>query len=179
MKEKIDALIVVEGKSDVAYLSSYFDCEFVTTNGSDIPESTIKYLKEAKANGKNIVVLTDPDAPGKRIRDVLDQNIPGLSHSFIEKKFAVKNGKVGVAECDINEVKRALQNQYQPKTTNVTTLCMDELYDLGLTGCREAEELRNKVSSKLSLGYVNAKTLLKRLNSLGITREQLEKIINE
>ena len=179
MKEKIDALIVVEGKSDVAYLSNYFDGEFVTTNGSDVPEETIKYLKEAKANGKNVVVLTDPDAPGKRIRDVLDQNIPGLSHSFIEKKFAIKNGKVGVAECDIDEVKRALKNQYQNKTTIKTHICMDELYDLGLTGCRESEELRNKVSSKSSLGYVNAKTLLKRLNSLGITREQLEKIINE
>ena len=179
MKEKIDALIVVEGKSDVALLSNYFDSEFVTTNGSDIPASTIEYLKEAKANGKNIIVLTDPDSPGKRIRDVLDQNIPNLKHAFIEKKFAVKNGKVGVAECDIDEIKRSLENLYQNKLVENPQLCMDELYDLGLTGSKYSEELRNKVSSKLSLGYVNAKTLLKRLNSLGITRDQLEKIIND
>ena len=127
MKEKIDALIVVEGKSDVALLSNYFDCEFVTTNGSDIPASTIEYLKEAKANGKNIIVLTDPDSPGKRIRDVLDQNIPNLKHAFIEKKFAVKNGKVGVAECDIDEIKRSLENLYQNKPVENPRLCMDEL----------------------------------------------------
>ena len=91
MKEKIDALIVVEGKSDVALLSNYFDCEFVTTNGSDIPGGTIEYLKTAKQNGKNIVVLTDPDSPGKRIRDILDQNIPELSHAFIENDEEERN----------------------------------------------------------------------------------------
>lgn len=179
MKEKIDALIVVEGKSDVSLLSNYFDCEFVTTNGSDIPETTIKYLKEAKANGKNIIVLTDPDSPGKRIRDVLDENITDLKHAFIEKKYAIKNGKVGVAECDIDEIKRALKNLYQNKPVTKTYISMDELYDLGLAGSKDSAILREKVSSKLSLGYVNAKTLLKRLNSLEITKEKLEKIINE
>lgn len=179
MKQIIDGVLVVEGKSDVAYLSNYLECEFVTTNGSDVPTETIKYLKELKDNGKNIIVLTDPDSPGKRIRDILDQQIPDLKHCFIEKKFAVKNGKVGVAECDIDEIKRAISNQFQNKKCDSVSITMNELHELGLSGENNSRELREKVSSKLHLGYINAKTLLKRLNSLQITKEKLEKIINE
>jgi ribonuclease M5 len=47
---------------------------------------------------RTVVVLTDPDAPGKRIRDLLDEHIPGLLHAFIPKEKAIKHHKVGVAE---------------------------------------------------------------------------------
>lgn len=179
MKEIIDGVIVVEGKSDVALLSNYFECEYVTTNGSDIPQETITYLKEISKRNKKIIVLTDPDSPGKRIRDILDNEIEGLYHCFISKEFAVKNGKVGVAECDIDEIKRALKNQFKQTTNEKPTLFMEDLYDLELCGQSNSKELREKVSSKFNLGFANAKTLLKRLNSVNITKEQLEKIINE
>ena len=58
------AILVVEGATDVAFLSSFLDAEFVTTNGSDVPRETIEYLKEA-VKRKNVVVLTDPDYPGR------------------------------------------------------------------------------------------------------------------
>ncbi|MCR5332690.1 MAG: ribonuclease M5 [Bacilli bacterium] len=179
MKEKLDSILVVEGKSDVSYLSAYFDCEFVTTNGSDVPNETIEYLKEAQRNRKDIIVLTDPDSPGKRIRDILDENIPNLKHCFIEKKYAVKNNKVGVAECDIDEIKRSLKCYFVNKRSEKVSITMPELYQLGLCGDKNSKELREKVSKKLNLGYVNAKTLLKRLNSLEIDKEKLEGIINE
>ena len=179
MKQTIDAVIVVEGVSDFALLSNYYDCEFVTTNGSDVPQETITYLKELKKQGKNIIVLTDPDSPGKRIRDILDQEIENLSHAYIEKKFAIKNGKVGVAEADINEIQNALNNLFQNTNPKTCSISMEELYELGLCGQANSKELREKASTKLHLGYVNAKTLLKRLNSRGINKEKLEKIINE
>ena len=43
---RIDGVIVVEGKSDVAFLSNFIDTEFVTTNGSEISKDTIEYLKK-------------------------------------------------------------------------------------------------------------------------------------
>lgn len=179
MKEVIDAVIVVEGKSDVALLSNYFDCEFVTTNGSDVPQTTIDYLKVLSKQNKKIIILTDPDSPGKRIRDILDKEIPGLSHSFISKERAIKNGKVGVAECDIDEIKRSLKNLYEPKENKNPKLKMNDLYDLGLCGQENSTKLRDKLSKKLNLGYTNGKTLLKRLNSLDLTKEKLESIIHE
>jgi len=96
-KTKINAIIVVEGVTDVAFLTSFIDAELVSTNGSDVPVSTIAYLKE-QSKIKPIVVLTDPDSPGQKIRAKLDEHIVNLRHCFIDKKNAVRDGKVGVAE---------------------------------------------------------------------------------
>ena len=40
MKYFVDGIIVVEGISDVAFLSEFIEAEFVTTNGSEIPTET-------------------------------------------------------------------------------------------------------------------------------------------
>lgn len=178
MKRFLNAILVVEGKSDVSYLSNFIDAEYVITNGSEISSDTINYLKKAKEI-KDIIVLTDPDSPGKRIRDILDNEISGLKHSYIRKEFAVKHNKVGVAECDINEVFHALDNLFENKVTYKETISFSDLYDLQLSGNINSLELRNKVCRKLSIGFSNTKTLYKKLNMLGISKKDLEKIINE
>ncbi|MCQ2792927.1 MAG: ribonuclease M5 [Bacilli bacterium] len=176
--KKLDCVLVVEGKSDVSYLSNYIDAEFIITNGSEISDETINYIKKIK-EVKEVVVLVDPDSPGKRIRDILDQNINGLKHCFIRKEFAIKNGKVGVAECEINEIFKALDNMFVLKKEYVESISYSDLYELNLIGCNNSKELRNKLSYKLSLGYVNAKTLYKRLNSLNISKNKIEELLNE
>ena len=178
MKTKLDSIIVVEGKSDVSYLSNYFDAEFVITNGSDIPLSTIEYLKKA-SDSKKIVVLTDPDSPGKRIRQILDNEIPNLKHCYINKEHAIKKNKVGVAECDIDEIKRALNNEFSNKKPLKNVITSLDLLDLGLEGDVNSKCLREKLSRKLTLGHNNAKSLLKKLNSLQLNKEDIRKILYE
>ena len=174
MKKHIDGVLVVEGKSDVSFLSNYIDAEFVITNGSDIPNETIEYLKNVSKR-KKIYVLTDPDSPGKRIRDVLDENIPNLNHAFISKEKSIKCGKVGVAEGDITEILEALKNAITTNKDNKGCLTTNDLYELGLLGKEDSKEKREIVSKKLHLGHSNGKTLLKRLNYLGISKEELKK----
>ena len=82
MKKIINGIIVVEGKTDVAFLSEFIDAEFVITNGSEIPQKTIEYLQKSSEN-RDIFVLTDPDSPGKRIRDILDLKIKNLKLKII------------------------------------------------------------------------------------------------
>ncbi len=178
MKTKIDSIIVVEGKSDIAYLSNYFDAEFVSTNGSDVPASVIEYLKKV-SECKKIIVLTDPDTPGKRIRQILDNEIPNLTHCYINKEYAIKKNKVGVAECDIDEIVRALNNEFSNvKQTNNTITSLD-MFELGLEGTNNSKQLREKLSKSLSLGHNNAKSLLKKLNILQLNKEDIRKIIYE
>lgn len=178
MKKVLNCILVVEGKSDVSYLSSYYDAEYVITNGSEISLKTIEYLKKC-AGTKEIVVLTDPDFPGKRIRDVLDSHIPNLKHCFIHKEFAVKHGKVGVAECDIAEIERALSHLFVNKTNINNSINVSDLYRLKLCGDSNSSLLRQKVSDVLNLGFTNAKTFCKRLNSMNIELSELERIVNE
>lgn len=176
MKDKINGIIVVEGKTDVALLSNYFDTEFVITNGSAIPEDTIKYL-ENMSFLKDIYVLTDPDSPGKKIRDILGARIKNLKHCFIKKELSIKHGKVGVAEGDIEDIKNALKNALKYSEEEKGSLTMFDLVKLGLTGNDNSDEIREKVSLKLNLGHCNAKTFLKRANYAKITYKEIEEII--
>lgn len=173
MKTKINGVIVVEGKSDVAFLDEFIDAEFVITNGSEISTKTIDYLKKVAQN-RDIFVLTDPDSPGKRIRDILDENISGLHHCFVNKEVSIKHGKVGVAESTKEEVLKSLEHSFLTKEIPTGNLTMSDLYSLGLAGSEEANRKRNEVLMKLHLGYCNAKTFLKRVNNNGITIEELK-----
>lgn len=174
MKKVINGIVVVEGKSDVALLSNYIDVEFVITNGSEISKSTIDYLK-LKSSTTKIYVLTDPDSPGKRIRDILDQNIDGLIHCFIKKESSIKHGKVGVAEGDIKEILESLSVGITSNKNSLGKLTMDDLYELGYVGHENSTLRRKRLSSELHLGFCNGKTLLKRLNYLGISKDELMK----
>ena len=82
MKDIFNGIIVVEGKTDVSVLSSFLDAEYVITNGSAIDNDVLDYLLSRSKNTQ-IVVLTDPDMPGKRIRDIIEARIPNVSHCFI------------------------------------------------------------------------------------------------
>ena len=173
---KINGAIVVEGKSDVCFLSSFIDAEFVITNGSDIPSETIDYLKNISKD-KEIYVLTDPDSPGERIRKVLDEKIPNLKHCFIKKENSIKNGKVGVAESTKEEIQNALKNAIQTKNGNIGSLTMSDLILLGLSGEKDSLEKREQIAEKLHLGHCNAKTFLKRLNYCNINIDELKKLL--
>lgn len=170
---KIDGIIVVEGKSDVSFLSSFINAEFVTTNGSEISKETIDYLKESIKN-KDIYVLTDPDSSGERIRKILNENISGLKHCFINKENSIKKGKVGVAESTKEEILNALSNVVSVNDKNIGSLTLNDLVTIGLCGDKDSEEKRNKVAKDLNLGHCNAKTFLKRLNYRGISIEELK-----
>ena len=173
---KINGIVVVEGKSDIAFLSNFIDAEFVITNGSDIPSDTIAYLKQASKN-KEIYVLTDPDYPGERIRKILDENIDGLQHCFVNKEHSINNGKVGVAESTKEEVEKALANAVKTSKENKGTLTMEDLMNLCLTGCDDSSIKRDKVSKAFNLGHCNAKVLLKRLNYCGINIDDIKKAL--
>lgn len=176
MKEKINGIIVVEGKTDVAFLSQFLDAEFVITNGSEISEKTIEYLKNHREN-RDIFVLTDPDSPGKRIRDILDSEIPNLKHCFVSKEKSIKHNKVGVAESTKDEVLNALKNYISVSKNPTGNIKMSELVNLGLVGEPNSENLRLKICEKYHLGYCNAKTFLKRLNNCGITLDEIKETL--
>ncbi|MDY6003067.1 MAG: ribonuclease M5 [Bacilli bacterium] len=175
MKDIFNGIIVVEGKTDVSVLSSFLDAEYVITNGSAIDNDVLNYLLSRSKNTQ-IVVLTDPDMPGKRIRDIIEAKIPNVSHCFIEKKYAIKKNKVGVAECDINYLKECLNHIITYQEKRINNLSMKDLYELKLTGSGSNDN-KNKIASIYHLGRVNSKTLLKRLNGIGVTKEQLKELL--
>lgn len=175
---KTNAVIVVEGKTDVDFLSSFIDADFVTTNGSAVSEETLDYLT-ALSTTRDIIILTDPDAPGKRIRDTVSNRIPTAKHAFVPKEKAIRGKKVGIAETDKQTILEALENIVSNSPRPGTQIKASDLFELGLMGGENSAALRNRVSTALHLGPTNAKTFLKRANALGLTRAQLEDAIHE
>ena len=173
-KIQYPAIIVVEGTSDEALISSFMDADIVVTNGSDVPRETIEYLKEAKKK-RDIVVLTDPDC----IRDILNREIPGLLHAFVLKEHAIKHHKVGVAESSKEDVLDALSHIVPTASSDRGKLTMADLVELGLMGEDNSSSKRAKLERVLHLGHTNAKTLLKRVNALALTKEELQEALEQ
>jgi ribonuclease M5 len=175
--KKYPALIVVEGKTDKDLIESFLDADIVTTNGSEVSRETIDFIKAASIK-RSVVVLTDPDAPGKRIRDILNNNIPGLLHAYIPKEKAIKHHKVGVAESSKDIILEALDNLIPSSARPSSTITPEDLYDLGLIGQENSVQIRHGLELKLHLGHTNGKSFLKRCQQLGLTRKDLEDALN-
>jgi ribonuclease M5 len=177
MKLKMNALIVVEGVKDVQKLTPLIEADFVTTNGSALSAEVIEFIRQAKTKGREVIVFTDPDFPGEKIRQSLEQAIPGLTHAFVEKKFAISHGKVGVAEATEVAILQALSQKLTPHPDIRGSLTMQDLAKLGFVGDQHAAILREKTNQHFHLGPCNVKTMLKRLNVLGIGYDELKAIL--
>ena len=174
----MEDIIVVEGTHDVIKIhEAYPNAKCVITNGSEISIETMNYIKELSKN-HNIIVFTDPDHPGERIRSKIEEIVPNCKHAFIRKKDAhsSNNKKLGVEHATKEVIIECLENVYENNASNETITNLD-LFDLGLTGKKDSALLRDKISDKLNIGRPNNKTFLKRLNLIGITRKNLEEII--
>lgn len=181
MNMDTNAIIVVEGKMDKDLILSFLSCDIVTTNGSAVSRETINLIKELKKTRK-VIVLTDPDAPGKRIRDILNHEVPGLLNAFVPKKKAIKGHKVGVAECSKETILEALSNLLPPldgdkKTT--PSLTSSDLFELGLLGGEEAKKKRDFIQEKFHLGECNGKTMLKRCLMMGLSKAMLKEALGD
>ena len=169
MKIYLNGILVVEGKEDASYLSNYIASEIVTTNGFEIPKETISYLKN-----KKVIVFTDPDEAGLKIRQRLNELLPAAINVEIDIKKCIRNTKNGVAECDINEVLTKLKPYYANQIDSKSDITINDLYNLGLMNNKD---LRDRVCKELNLGRCNAKTMYKRLLNNNIKLEQLCEII--
>ena len=81
---KIKEIIVVEGRDDTNRVKEAVDCDTFETNGSALTKKKIErliYLEKTRG----IIVLTDPDYAGKRIRNIIEKNIPTAKHAYISK----------------------------------------------------------------------------------------------
>ena len=91
----------------------------------------------------------------------------------------IKNHKkVGIEHAPLEDIKEAL-NQYIDKDIEQGSLTNVDMLDLGLNGNSNASRLREQIANKLNIGRPNAKTFLKRINALNISKDKLLELIGE
>jgi len=69
-KMKIKEIIVVEGRDDTNRVKEAIDCDTFETNGSALTKKKIERLIFLEKT-RGLIVLTDPDYAGKRIRNII------------------------------------------------------------------------------------------------------------
>jgi|694.fasta_scaffold06626_13 ribonuclease M5 len=176
-KQIIDAVIVVEGKTDKQFLLSFIEAHILETNGSAISESFLIELQEI-SKSKRILVITDPDSPGEKIRNSIIQAVPTSHHIFLDKKQAIHQGKVGLAQCSKDYLLYQLANEVTfSLNKSKSDITLNHLFELALIGNQASKEKRYKLCKKLNIAPSNGKQLLNKLHWMNINNNQLRNII--
>lgn len=174
---KINEFIVVEGRDDTERVKSAVECDTIETNGSAINQPTLEVIKQAYET-RGVIVLTDPDFPGDKIRNTIRDYIPGVKHAYIDRsKARNKRGKIGVEHASIEDIKDALINVSTPFEEGNESISKDVLIDLGLIVGNDARRKRAMLSQKLNIGHSNGKQLVKKLNAFGYTEEDVREAL--
>lgn len=175
----IQEVIVVEGRDDTIRLRTYFEIETIETNGSAINAQTLAVIAQAQQQ-RGVIVFTDPDYPGEKIRKTIMQAIPGVKHAHLRRdECMAKNGKVGIEHAKRPALERALSAVATPKQPQADTVTWEQLIQLDLIVGQKAKRDRELLAVHFHLGHVNAKQFYKRLQMFGVSAKQIVDYIEE
>lgn len=171
----IREVIVVEGKNDTRRLQEFFDVDTIETHGLGLSEETLEYIRKVNES-RGVILFLDPDVPGEKIRKKLNEKIPGLKNAFVMKEDARTSRKVGIEHASKDVLYEALENlvTYADKPRSLSDR---DFYLLGLKGEKDSLMKRERVSRYYHIGRCNGKTMLKRLNMLGVTCEEIRNVL--
>lgn len=169
---KIKEIIVVEGKDDTTAIKRAVDADTIETNGSAVSEETIEKIKLA-AEKRGVIIFTDPDYPGERIRRIISEKIPNCKHAFLPKIEALpKSGKgIGVEHATPENIRKALKGAHYMEEEPEEVITKEDLIYFRLIGDTLSSRRREKLGNLLKIGYTNGKQLHKRLLMFQISRE--------
>ncbi|GAA0503987.1 ribonuclease M5 [Salinibacillus aidingensis] len=174
----IREIIIVEGKDDTTAVRRAVNADTIETNGSAINQSTLNQIRHAQEK-RGVIVFTDPDYPGQRIRSIIEENVPGCKHAFLPRKEAISSKGLGIEHASPDAIREALSNVYEltEKPDNIFTKA--DLLEFGLVGNPKASDRRRKLGDKLRIGFTNAKQLEKRLNMFQVSRSDFTSAMEE
>ncbi|WP_078556460.1 ribonuclease M5 [Bacillus alkalicellulosilyticus] len=177
---KIKEVIVVEGRDDTVAIQRAVEADTIETNGSAIGEEVLKQIALAQER-RGVIIFTDPDYPGERIRKIVSEAVKGCKHAFIKKEDALSKKKddLGVENATPAVIREALTHVMIESETAEIHISRQDLLDAGLVGGSKAKERREKIGIKLKVGYANGKQLYKRLAKFEITKEEFAKALKE
>ncbi len=170
-------VLIVEGKMDVAAINKAVDADCIITGGFTLNRRTLANISAAYEK-RGIIILTDPDPAGERIRRFLTQKFPNAKHAYVPRIEATANDDIGIEQASPESIRIALSKVRTAEMNPREEFTAAEMVNYGLAGGLNSSQLRDKVGAILGIGYGNVKTFVKRLNSYGVTREEFLSAIN-
>ena len=191
-----DRVLIVEGKYDAARLSHLTDAMILLTDGFGIyKDKKRQQLFKALAKKNGLILLTDSDAAGFRIRtyitnlvgekNVVQAYVPAIHGKEKRKPQPGKEGLLGVEGVDDGIVLQALRDALggeadgiEPPHPEGRQITYTDLYDWGLSGTAGSAERKAALLNQLGLPpRLSKKELVEALNRL-YSFEQLDEMIH-
>lgn len=167
----IKEVIVVEGKDDEAAIKQSVNAEVIITRGFGITDKIVERIRFAQQR-KGVIIFTDPDYAGERIREYVNKNVPNCKHAFLPKHQAMKGDNIGIENATPESIRCALSKVKTMTTSTSKEFTKADLVVNKLSGNDGATHRRDKLGNYLGIGYCNAKQFLNRLNNYGIERHE-------
>jgi ribonuclease M5 len=189
---KIKQTVIVEGKYDKIKLENIISANIITTDGFKIYNNLEKQaLIKNIAKKTGIIILTDSDSAGRRIRnfiknfsgdaacEIINIYIPKIFGKEKRKSSPSKENILGVEGTDqkiileIFEKYGAASDNINKNKRRITKL---DFYEDGLSGGPGSAKKRQELCARLNLPALSAGALVEAVNIL-IDFEEYKKII--
>jgi ribonuclease M5 len=171
-------LFVVEGNTDEDRLKKLGVTYIIKTGGKFIREDILLFLKEVHER-RNVILLTDPDGPGRKIASYIEGIIGECIILKADKKKAIYHEKVGIAEMKLDDIHNLI-NDYllHDKDIKEEVLTNDDMIDLGLIG-PNGKKRRMVLIEKYHMPFTSGKNVLDALNMLSLSVEDIRKELED
>ena len=181
---------MVEGKYDKMRLSQVVDAVIITTDGFQLYKNKEKLsaIKEL-AQRRGVIILTDSDSAGFRIRNHIKQCLGGVGvkHAYIpavpgkerRKDKPGAEGLLGVEGIGGAVILDALEKANAIRLENTPGITKADLFVLGFIGTPDSACKRQRLAAKIGLPpRISANALLDALN-LWYTAEEFAALLDE
>ncbi len=186
----LEQAVIVEGKYDKIKLSSVVDAVIITTNGFSVIKDKEKLeIIRFFAKNKGIIILTDSDSAGFKIRNFLkgaisdgkitNVYIPDIFGKEKRKAAPSKEGKIGVEGIDTQTLLEAfrkagvISTEADSEREPVTKL---DLFEAGLSGGNNSAEKRSELLKYLGMPeLMTTNAMLEIINTM-MSRDEFMKI---
>lgn len=183
MKRKISEIIVVEGRDDTANLKRFYKVETYETRGSAISQADLERIERLN-DLHGVIVFTDPDFNGERIRKLIMTAVPSAKHAFLNRDEAAPSSKtkgksLGIEHASFEDLDKALSQVLGGESGEPSNFDIkrSDLIRLGFLAGADSRKRREYLGNQLRIGYTNGKQLLKRLEMFGVMLEEVEKVM--
>ena len=180
---RLSRALVVEGKYDAARLANLVEGTILTTDGYRVfKDRSLQTLLKQMAVAQGLVILTDSDAAGFKIRHfvtglvgaqrVLQAFVPAMEGKEPRKAAPGKEGLLGVEGIPDALILQALETALAGKPQgerpqNPRPITYYDLYEWGISGTPDSAERRRALLRRLGLPpRLSKKELLQVLNAL-------------
>ncbi|MBB6674896.1 ribonuclease M5 [Cohnella nanjingensis] len=178
----IAEMIVVEGKEDTVAVRRAVEADTIETGGSAINEAVLRRIELAYER-RGVIVFTDPDVPGEKIRKIVAERVPGCKHAFLTRDEARGKDGLGVEHAKPDAIRKALERvrSAEPPAAAAADaeIAWSDLIDAGLIVHAEAASRRERMGELLGIGYANGKQFHKRCVMFRITRTEFAEALEQ